>query len=99
MEKYKGYELCVTGRVTINKMGSPIYTQPDMASAKAFVDGITACDSTAPRTLSDYPPPHGEQWQNPAGLTPEQVEVEKGWRLALITYAQFCAAQDNPPKQ
>lgn len=30
-------------------------------------------------------PPDGEQWHNPANLTPEQVGVKDGWRLALVS--------------
>ncbi len=33
----------------------------------------------APLGFPDLPP--GEEWHNPDGLTPEQVEVHKGWRL------------------
>lgn len=28
-------------------------------------------------------PPDGQEWHNPAGLTPEQVGVQDGWRLLL----------------
>lgn len=30
-------------------------------------------------------PPEGESWHNPDGLTAEQVEVDKGWRLLLVS--------------
>jgi len=29
-------------------------------------------------------PPEGWEWHNPQNLTPEQVEVDKGWRLMLV---------------
>jgi hypothetical protein len=29
--------------------------------------------------------PEGEEWNNPDNLTPEQVEVDKGWRLLTVS--------------
>ena len=41
---------------------------------------------------SDYPPPEGEEWHNPYNLTPKQVGVQEGWRLALKS-----EVKDNSP--
>ena len=36
-----------------------------------------------PAKLDFGNPPAGQEWHNPAGLTPEQVDIKHGWRLLL----------------
>lgn len=45
---------------------------------------------------SEFPAPPKEcQWHNPHNLTPEQVEVEDGWRLLLRSEIDYSASGKN----
>ena len=46
----------------------------------------------APMTFGD--PPQGYTWHNPKNLTPEQVEVDKGWRLFMKGEARSDGYED-----
>jgi len=49
--------------------------------AQAVNDGKYICEY-----IAKFPePPEGEEWHNPDKLTPEQVGVDDGWRLLLVS--------------
>ena len=49
---------------------------------QAFLARESKPVAATPLTFGD--PPVGYTWHNPENLTPEQVEVDKGWRLLLV---------------
>jgi len=53
---------------------------------EAAADWVSITHDTriAKPVLTFGKPPEGREWHNPEKLTPEQVEVDKGWRLMLV---------------
>ena len=54
-------------------------TKEISASLEEFLDGWKIEKLQFPK------PPEGERWHNPERLTAEQVGVDKGWRLLLVS--------------
>lgn len=55
---------------------------------KGELVGVASTEDDEIKPLEFPAPPSGEEWHNPDGLTPEQVEISYEWRLLLSSEIQ-----------
>jgi len=81
-----GRRITYQGRILPTRYIDPTAFVPNLYSVNVVFTNSRSLHNInefgiAPLRLPD--PPEGEEWHNPANLTPDQIEVEKGYRLLL----------------